>query len=93
MAEQELQYYSPEWDEVMDQLQQEHRMILAQTLPTPSFKMVLEMYVQIQRKQLQHISTTREPTDFKHYYEMLNLKAEVVEELLSFVNSLTIKPT
>lgn len=93
MATIESDDFSFEWDSLLHQLPQEHKMILAQTLTTPSFKMVLEMYVQGQRKQLQEISTSREPIDFKHYYEMLNLKADVIEELLTFVNSLTIEPT
>jgi len=82
-----------EWNAILDELPSEHKFILQQSLPTPSFKLLLDTYIREHQAQLQNISITRDDKEFKQHYTLIKQQSELAEGLLNFVQTLNIKPT
>lgn len=85
--------FANEWNAILDEMPTEHKLILQQSLPTPSFKLLLDTYIRERQAKLQHVSITRDDKDFKQHYILLKQQSELAENLLSFVQTLNIQPT
>ena len=82
-----------DWHRLFDELGPEHKIILQQTLNTPSFEILLNLYERDVLARLQNLSTNHEATEFKHKYIVLKLKSEFAESLNHFIKTLNIQPT
>lgn len=85
--------FANEWNAILDEMPTEHKLILQQSLPTPSFKLLLDTYIRERQAKLQHVSIARDDKDFKQQYILLKQQSELAENLLSFVQTLNIQPT
>ena len=81
-----------DWHRHLDTIGSEHRHVLRNTLPTPSFGLLLESYVREQRERLQELDLDRPPQEFKDRYRSIRLQQDIAESLLDFVKSLSEAP-
>jgi hypothetical protein len=88
-----IEIYANEWNSILDELPPEHKVILQQSLPTSSFRLLLDTYIREHNDRLKNISLDRDDKEFKQKYILLKQQSELAEGLLNFVQTLNIKPT
>lgn len=78
-----------DWHRLLGEIGSEHKHVLQSTLPTQSFRFLLEAQIRDCRLRLAELDLSREPADFKDRYRSIRQQQDLARDLLQFVNSLS----
>ena len=78
-----------EWHRLLEQIGLEHKVILQQTLNTPSFGFLLEAKKRDCQIRLANLDTNRDDAEFKQKYVRIKLEEELADSFLKFVQSIS----